>query len=62
MVHKSYNELKARMLQHFGPKYSEIVERYKFHTIRQNELQGMAEFLRALKHQVTRCEYGISQR
>lgn len=46
IAQKSHDKLKAPMLQHFGSKYSEIVERYKF---RINTSKGITRNCRVCK-------------
>lgn len=45
IIETTYEEIKLKLIGHFGSRYIEIVERYRFHLIRKSNLQTVQEFV-----------------
>jgi len=57
-LHKfSFSQIKDKLLTLFDLKHSEIVERYRFHLLKQSEYEIVSQYVARLKHQVMRCDY-----
>ena len=57
---KSYEYLAKLLQDHFMPKPSAIVQRFKFNTRSQQPGETIAMFLAELRHLSEHCEYGIT--
>lgn len=55
-----FAKIEEMLHEHFAAKHNLIVEGYKFHTMHQTQLQTSADFLRQLRKQVIKCDYGES--
>ena len=57
---KSYEDLAKLLQDHFMPKPSAIVQRFKFNTRSQQPGETIAMFLAELRHLSEHCEFGIT--
>ena len=57
---KPYKDLLAALSQHFHPKPSEIVERYKFHSRVRKPGESVATFVAELRSMTEHCNFGDS--
>ena len=57
---KSYEDLAKLLQDHFMPKPSAIVQRFKFNTRSQQPSETIAMFLAELRHLSEHCEFGIT--
>ena len=57
---KSYEELAKLVQDHYMPKPSAIVERFKFNTRSQQPGENIAMFLAELRHLTEHCEFGTT--
>ena len=57
---KSYEDLAKLLQDHFMPKPSAIVQRFKFNTRSQQPGETIAMFLAELRHLFEQCEFGIT--
>ena len=57
---KSYDDLAKLLQDHFMPKPSAIVQRFKFNTRSQQPGETIAMFLAELRHLSEHCEFGIT--
>ena len=57
---KSYEDLAKLLQDHFMPKPSAIVQRFKFNTHSQQPGETIAMFLAELRHSSEHCEFGIT--
>lgn len=57
---KSYAELVKTLRDHFNPKPSEIVQRFKFNTRTRRQGESIADYVAALRKLATDCNYGDS--
>jgi len=55
---KTFAELVAALTQHFAPKPSEIVQRYKFHTHFRRQGESVAVFMAELRALAQTCNFG----
>lgn len=51
--------LETALKVHFEAKSNIIVERYKFHSLRQSEIQLFQDYVLLLKRQAAKCEFGV---
>lgn len=58
VVRLSYKHVNAKLLVPFQRKHAEIVERYKFQLIYQEELESIQQTVRILKRKVINYDYG----
>ena len=56
----SYEDLAKLLQDHFMPKPSAIVQRFKFNTRSQQPGETIAMFLAELRHLSEHCEFGIT--
>ena len=57
---KSYEDLAKLAQEHFMPKPSAIVQRFKFNTRTQQPGEAIAMFLAELRHLTEHCEFGAT--
>ena len=55
---KTYAECKAKLQEHYSPKPSEIVLRYRFHVRVQKPGESIADFVAQLRHLSDGCNFG----
>lgn len=51
LADRSFNDIEAKLKEHFSPRVNTIVERYRFHIMKQNELQTTSDFIIQLRNQ-----------
>ena len=57
---KTFDELKAAVLNHLRPKPSEIVQRFKFHTRGRQDNESVSTYVTQLRHLSQDCNFGAS--
>ena len=57
---KTYDELVKRMQEHYKPKPSVIVQRFKFNTRTQQGGESISTYLAELRNLSEDCEFGVS--
>ena len=57
---KDYDELARLVQNHFMPRQSDIVQRFKFNTHSQQPGETIAMFLAELRHLTEHCEFGTT--
>nr|CAH7754377.1 unnamed protein product [Callosobruchus chinensis] len=55
---KSYEELRARLVEHYSPKRLQIAERYKFWNAQQEVEEDIKSFIKRLKSLSLYCDFG----
>lgn len=55
---KSYDDLITILEDHFAPKRLVVAERYTFYTRVQKPTENISEFMVAIKHLASSCEFG----
>lgn len=55
---QSFEGIQTLLKQHIGYHRNIMVERYRFHTLRQTELQSGADFLCILRRQIMKYDFG----
>lgn len=55
---QSFDKIKGILRDYFQYKSNVIVERFKFHSLRQSELQSLYEYVIQLRKQAAKCEFG----
>lgn len=56
LADQSFIDIQAKLTEHFSPRVNTIVERYRFHTMKQKELQT-DDFIIQLRNQAMRCSF-----
>ena len=57
---KSYADLTTLVQEHFSPKPSEIVQRYKFHNRFRKQGESIAQFVASLRHLAEHCKFNAT--
>jgi hypothetical protein len=55
---ETYENLSKVLIEHFAPKRLVVAERYKFYSRCQKPAESIAEFMVAIKHLASTCEFG----
>ena len=59
-LNASFDDVKAKLGEHFSPKPSSIVQRYTFHTRLRHQQESVADYVAALRAIGEHCEFGDS--
>lgn len=55
-----FEQIQATLRKQYSYRRNAIVERYRLHKLHQTELQSTTDFVRVLRRQVRKCDFGQS--